>query len=110
MTAQFNIIYYTMALICPTVNLLRSLFVALNVYSLACRGQNYGSYPGEFGLYGGPILCLTLQCLFLVCFLMFWESGRSLEVFGIRLGDKAQLQDFEDDSYEKAVATDAQEG
>lgn len=43
------------------------------------------SYPGGINLYGGPILYLILQFFLLVAFLIFWESGRSFEAFGIRL-------------------------
>lgn len=82
--AWFNYIYYTIALICPAVSLFRTLLITLNVYALACRGSVKGAYPGEIGLFGAPIFYLTVQFLLLVALLMFWESGRSLEVFGIR--------------------------
>jgi ABC-type multidrug transport system ATPase subunit len=82
----FNYIYYTTALVCPAISLFRSLLITLNVYGLACRGQSKGSYPGDIGLFGGPILYLVVQIIILVAFLMFWESGRSLEVFGIHIG------------------------
>ena len=62
----------------------RSLLITLNVYSLACKGRTKGPDPATLSLYGGPILYLTLQFVVLVIFLVFWESGRSLEVFGIR--------------------------
>ena len=79
----FNYIYYTLGLICPAVSLFRSLLITLNVYSLACKGRSNGPNPGAISMYGGPILYLTLQFVVLVIFLVFWESGRSLEVFGI---------------------------
>ena len=82
--STFNIIYYTVALVCPAVSLLRSFMIGLNVYSLACEGSSRAAYPGALGLYGGPILYLVIQIVVFIAFLMFWESGRSLEVFGIR--------------------------
>ena len=80
----FNYIHYTVGLISPAANLMRALFMAVNNYSLICRGSEKASYPGEIGIYGAPILYLTLQFIFLSMVLIFWESGRSLEVFGIR--------------------------
>jgi ATP-binding cassette, subfamily A (ABC1), member 3 len=77
-----------MALICPAVSLFRALFISLNVYSLACEGTSRAAYPGGIEYFGAPILYLVLQALLLICFLMFWESGRSLEIFGIRLRRK----------------------
>ena len=63
---------------------MRSLFMALNNYSLICHGIEKAAYPGEIGIYGAPILYLTVQFIILSMILMWWESGRSLEVFGIR--------------------------
>ena len=88
MNTWFNYIYYTTALVCPAISLFRTLFITLNVYGLACRGQTKGSYPGAISLFGGPILYLTVQIILLVAFLIFWESGRSLEIFGIRIGKR----------------------
>ena len=62
--------------------------MSVNSYSLVCRGSTPSSYPGEIGIYGAPILYLLVQFLSLAAFLMFWESGRSLEVFGIRRKQK----------------------
>lgn len=63
--------------------------MTLNNYSLICRGTERASYPGEFTIYGAPILYLIIQFLLLAAFLMFLESGRSLEVFGIRRRKRA---------------------
>ena len=57
--------------------------MALNNYSLVCRGTEKAAYPGEMSIYGAPILYLVVQFILLSAFLMYWESGRSLEVFGI---------------------------
>lgn len=62
--------------------------VCLNVYAITCRGANLASYGGGINLYGGPILYLLVQFFLLVAFLIFWESGRSLEAFGIRMGSR----------------------
>ena len=84
----FNYIYYTTALVCPAISLFRSLLITLNVYGLACQGQSRGAYPGDISLFGAPIIYLVVQFLLLVAFLIFWESGRDLEIFGIHIGKR----------------------
>jgi ATP-binding cassette subfamily A (ABC1) protein 3 len=70
-----NIVYFAIALITPAGNLIRSMFVALNVFSIICRNELDASYPGEITLYGGPILYLIGQSLFLFGILIWWDSG-----------------------------------
>lgn len=58
--------HFTIGLITPAGNLIRALFVALNVFSTLCEGQNkLASYPGKITLYGGAILYLIGQSFFL---------------------------------------------
>jgi ABC-type transport system involved in cytochrome c biogenesis ATPase subunit len=91
-------IYYTIGLICPAVSLLRALLVSMNIYALSCNGDQLSSNGGAMHLYGGPILYLILQFLVLVLLLIFYESGGSLEAFGIHLGKKkAAHKDHEKD-------------
>ena len=40
-----NIAHFTIAAISPVANLTRALFVALNVFSITCRGREFASYP-----------------------------------------------------------------
>lgn len=101
LTHQSSSQFYTIGLICPAVSLLRALLVCLNVYAISCQGTSLASYGGAISLYGGPILYLTVQFFLLVAFLIYWESGRSLEAFGIRLRSRrkaAQAKDTEKDS------------
>ncbi|KXT09611.1 hypothetical protein AC579_7646 [Pseudocercospora musae] len=105
---QLDTIYYTMALVCPPVSLLRALLVTLNVYAISCDGAFLASNPGYIGLFGGPILYLILQFVLMVAFLVFWESGRSLEAFGIRFGSKKH-RDSSDLEKEAVTASDAAE-
>ena len=70
------IVHFTLGLITPAGNLIRALFVALNVFSTLCTGQDQiATYPGKITLYGGPILYLIGQSLFLFGVLMWWDSG-----------------------------------
>ncbi|KAK4691195.1 hypothetical protein P7C71_g5755, partial [Lecanoromycetidae sp. Uapishka_2] len=69
------ITHFTIGLITPSGNLIRSLFVALNVFSTTCAGNQLASYPGKITLYGGPILYLIGQSFFLFGVLLWWDSG-----------------------------------
>ena len=69
------IVHFTISLVTPTGSLIRALFVSLNVFSVLCRDKSIASYPGEITLYGGPILYLVLQSIFLFGLLLWWDSG-----------------------------------
>lgn len=70
-----NIAHFTIAAVAPIANVQRALFIALNVFSITCHGQQLASYPGDITAYGGPILYLVLQSLFLFSVLLWWDSG-----------------------------------
>ena len=67
--------HFTIGLITPAGNLIRALFVALNVFSVLCESNQIASYPGKITLYGGPILYLIGQSFFLFGVLLWWDSG-----------------------------------
>ena len=70
-----NIVHFCVSIVFPTGSLVRSLAVSLNIFSLLCRDRSIASYPGEITLYGGPILYLILQSLFLFGILLWYDSG-----------------------------------
>lgn len=67
--------HFTIGLITPAGNLIRAMFVALNVFSTLCEGNKIASYPGKITLYGGPIVYLIGQSFFLFGVLLWWDSG-----------------------------------
>lgn len=70
------ITHFTIALITPAGNLIRALFVALNVFATTCEDKPYlAGYPGSITLYGGPILYLIMQSIVLFGVLLWWDSG-----------------------------------
>ncbi|KAI9889210.1 MAG: hypothetical protein M1814_005726 [Vezdaea aestivalis] len=73
--SYLSIFHFTVATITPAGNLIRALFIALNVFSLTCRGTSLAAYPGSVTLYGGPILYLIVQAILLFIFLIWWDSG-----------------------------------
>lgn len=94
--SYIEITHFTIAIISPSGSLLRSLFTSLNVFSILCRGpagRDMASYPGEIGLYGGPILYLTVQSMLLFALLISIEGGPSILS---RLRPTSRLHDVEE--------------
>ncbi|KAL4787823.1 hypothetical protein BJX76DRAFT_267076 [Aspergillus varians] len=94
--SYIEVSHFTIAIISPSGSLLRALFTSLNVFSILCRGpagREIASYPGEIGLYGGPILYLTVQSIFLFA-LLVWIESRSPIFSWLR--PKSKLHDVEE--------------
>ncbi|EKD18064.1 uncharacterized protein L3040_007757 [Drepanopeziza brunnea f. sp. 'multigermtubi'] len=70
-----RVVHFAIAVITPMGSLIRSLFLALNIFSTTCSGRNLASYPGGILQYGGPILYLVLQAFALFACLMWHDSG-----------------------------------
>ena len=75
---NLNIVHFVIAAIFPTGSLIRSLFISLNIFSIICVGESIAPYPGAITIYGGPILYLILQSIFLFTVLVWWDSGSKL--------------------------------
>ena len=101
-----NVCHFTISLITPVGSLLRSMFVALNTFSLDCRDRSIASYPGEITLYGGPILYLLVQSALLFGILLWNDSGSAWSwIFRLRRHIKST--DTEDvDTLEDEIATE----
>ncbi len=69
------IVHFVVSIFVPIGNVVRMLFVGLNLFSTACDDQQLRSNPGSLLAYGGPILYLILQSLFLFGFLLWYDSG-----------------------------------
>ncbi|KAI4205574.1 MAG: hypothetical protein LQ350_000353 [Teloschistes chrysophthalmus] len=74
LTSTLEKVHFTIGLVSPVANVMRSLFVSLNQYTLLCGDA---SYPGAIELYGGPILYLILQIFVFFEILLWWDSGVS---------------------------------
>lgn len=73
-----SIVHFTIAILFPMASLTRALFVSVNVFSIDCRDRSIATYPGEITLYGGPILYLIMQSIFLFGLLVWMDSGSTL--------------------------------
>jgi ATP-binding cassette subfamily A (ABC1) protein 3 len=66
-----NSLYFGIGIVSPVVSLERALFIGLQQMGLMCNSRTTGSIY----LYGGPILYLILQGIFLFGLLLWWDSG-----------------------------------
>ncbi|ORY11414.1 hypothetical protein BCR34DRAFT_601365 [Clohesyomyces aquaticus] len=73
--SDLTISHFIYATITPAGNLIRSLFLTLNEFSLLCDGNSVASYPGAMKVYGGPILYLIVQAFILFVVLVWVDSG-----------------------------------
>ncbi|KAM0323839.1 hypothetical protein ACHAQA_008417 [Verticillium albo-atrum] len=66
---------YSLGLLFPVMNLFRAMNIGLNVWLVACREFKLVANPGSINAYGGPILMLVIQVLYLVP-LLLWLDGQ----------------------------------
>ncbi|KAJ8120248.1 hypothetical protein ONZ43_g2995 [Nemania bipapillata] len=69
------IVHFVISAFVPIGSVVRTLFIALNLFSATCDGEQLRSNPGSLLAYGGPILYLILQSLFLFGVLLWYDSG-----------------------------------
>lgn len=69
------VVHFVVSAFVPIGNVVRTLFIALNLFSTTCDGEELRSNPGSLLAYGGPILYLILQSLFLFGVLLWHDSG-----------------------------------
>ncbi|KAF4414776.1 ATP-binding cassette sub-family A member 9 [Fusarium acutatum] len=75
-TSTVDAIVFSLGIIFPVSNLFRAMVVGLNVWAAGCRGEETISYPGSIHAYGGSILLLCVQVIYLFAVLL-WLEGQS---------------------------------
>ncbi|KAL8961901.1 MAG: hypothetical protein Q9193_001617 [Seirophora villosa] len=98
--AYINVAHFTIALITPSGNLIRALFISLNVFSIDCKDRSLASYPGDITLYGGPILYCIMQSIFLFGILLWSDSGS--------IWDKIRRRQYKSQDVEESDVTDSE--
>jgi len=99
---NLRIVHFIIAAVFPTGSLIRSLFISLNIFSVLCEDRSVASYPGKISIYGGPILYLILQSIFLFTFLVWWDSGS-------KLGRLFRRKTYREKDHEESVDTQEDE-
>ncbi|GAB7353404.1 hypothetical protein MBLNU459_g3877t1 [Dothideomycetes sp. NU459] len=106
-----TIAHFTIALITPSGNLLRSLLLTFNEFSLLCRGTNeIAPYPGAITVYGGPILYLVVQSCVLLGVLVWYDSGwrpAFLTKTSYKHKDAEEREYLDGDVYSEAVRVES---
>ncbi|KAM3515105.1 hypothetical protein MY11210_001223 [Beauveria gryllotalpidicola] len=67
--------YFLFALVSPITSATRALFIATNLFSIACDGNELSRNPQGLDYYGGPIIYLILQSIILFLMLLWLDSG-----------------------------------
>ncbi|PFH59356.1 hypothetical protein XA68_12485 [Ophiocordyceps unilateralis] len=83
--------HLVLSALAPIGSVVRSLFIATNLFSTACDGRKLSSRPAGLALYGGPILYLSVQCVLLFGLLVWFDGGSAM-----RRGRGSKLDSRED--------------
>jgi ABC-type multidrug transport system fused ATPase/permease subunit len=59
------------------MNLFRAMAVGLNIWLVSCRNYKLLTNPGDIHAYGGPIMLLTVQIVYLFPLLVWLDGQRS---------------------------------
>lgn len=71
------VVHFCISVLAPITSVLRAMFVALNLFSTACDGNQLSSNPGSILQYGGPIVYLIVQILLLFLVLIWADGGNA---------------------------------
>ncbi|KAI8626486.1 ABC transporter [Xylariaceae sp. FL1651] len=99
------IVHFVISAFVPIGNVVRTLFVALNLFSTTCDGESLRSDPGSLLAYGGPILYLILQSVFLFAFLLWNDSGTGRTILN-RITQKAIKPDSDPAASDEEIASE----
>lgn len=102
-----KIFHFAFSAITPSGNLLRTMLLSLNTFSVLCVDNKVQSYPGALTAYGGPILYLIVQSIILITVLVWWDSGYK-PPFLVRNKTKAGHHEEDVDAIDPAVLTEIQ--
>lgn len=71
------VVHFCMAVLFPVANLIRSLFVSMNLFGVLCKEHGGEiTYSGHILAYSGPILYFILQSVVYYLFIIWWDSGK----------------------------------
>ncbi|KAI0133616.1 ABC transporter [Xylariales sp. AK1849] len=75
------LVHFIVSAFVPIGSVVRTLFIALNLFSTTCSGDQLAPNPAAITVYGGPILYLVLQSLMLFGILLWYDSGAGINIF-----------------------------
>ncbi|KAG6009715.1 hypothetical protein E4U21_001463 [Claviceps maximensis] len=96
--------HFVISAFAPICSAVRALFLATNLFSTACDGNELSTHPGALTAYGGPILYLILQCIVLFALLLWLDGGSmSIESTWRRLLERDRHTQSDDELDEEVV-------
>ncbi|KAG5983008.1 hypothetical protein E4U55_000960 [Claviceps digitariae] len=98
--------HFVVSAFAPVCSAVRALFLATNLFSTACDGNELSTHPGALTAYGGPILYLILQCIVLFA-LLLWLDGGSVGSSFRRLLERDRHTNTDDELDEEEVANES---
>lgn len=69
------LVHFVVSIFTPMGSLIRTMFIALNIFSTTCDGKELSRNPGGILMYGGPILYLFMQIFAFFAILLWYDSG-----------------------------------
>ncbi|KAK7942834.1 ABC transporter [Apiospora aurea] len=78
---DINLAHFIISAFIPIGSIVRTLFIALNLFSAACDGFQLAPNPAAITVYGGPILYLIIQSFILFGILIWYDSGAGMSIF-----------------------------
>ncbi|KAK4134983.1 hypothetical protein BT67DRAFT_378638 [Trichocladium antarcticum] len=69
------VVHFAVSVVAPICSVIRTMFVALNLFSTSCSDHELSANPGSMLQYGGPILYLIIQAVLLFLVLLWADSG-----------------------------------
>lgn len=78
---NIQVAHYVISAFIPIGSVVRTMFVALNLFSATCDGDQVYSNPAALNAYGAPILYLAVQSVLLFGFLLWHDSGAGRTLF-----------------------------
>lgn len=97
--------HFVISVFIPIGSVVRSMFLALNLFSVTCDGDQIQSNPGSLIAYGGPVLYLVLQSVLLFGFLLWHDSGSGRALFN-RFTQKAAPSSKDSAASDEEVANE----
>ncbi|KAH8887649.1 hypothetical protein GQ53DRAFT_725964 [Thozetella sp. PMI_491] len=89
------LVHFLVSAFAPIGSVMRALFLALNLFSATCDGEQLAANPGGILQYGGPILYLIVQSIIFFGLLLWLDSGNVGSTFQ-RLMQKRPHQNLDD--------------
>ncbi|KAF6515687.1 hypothetical protein HZS61_004428 [Fusarium oxysporum f. sp. conglutinans] len=76
-TLALDAVSFSLGLLFPIMNLFRAMAVGLNIWLVSCRNYKLLTNPGDIHAYGGPIMLLVIQIIYLFPLLVWLDGQRS---------------------------------